>query len=130
MNKAPKRSKTKYKAGWHEIGDKRIYLRSSWEVSYAQHLEALKTQGYIMDWRYEPKTFWFESIKRGVRSYKPDFQVIRPGGDHYWVEIKGHMDSKSLTKIKRFRKYYPDEELIVITSDTKKATLAGSLTDI
>ncbi len=103
-----------YKSGYHEIGGKINYFRSGWEVNYAKYLELLKRKGEILDWDYEPKTFWFEQIRRGVRSYKPDFRVIRPDGTHYWVEVKGFMDSKSATKIKRFAKYYPNETLEVV----------------
>jgi hypothetical protein len=57
-------------------------------------------------WEFEPKTFYFEDIKRGCVSYTPDFYL--PEEDK-WVEVKGWMDSKSKTKIKRFKKYFPEE---------------------
>jgi hypothetical protein len=100
--------------GWREVGTKRIYLKSEWEAKYALHLEKLKQLKGIKEWEYEPKTFWFESIKRGVRSYKPDFLVTYLDGSHEWIEVKGYLDAKSQTKIKRFRKYYPNETLRVI----------------
>jgi hypothetical protein len=100
--------------GYRLIGGKRIFFRSSWEVNVALYLEALKNKKAIREWYYEPQTFWFENIKRGVRSYKPDFKVIRPEGNHYWIEVKGYMDAKSNTKIKRFDKYYPNENLHII----------------
>lgn len=81
------------------------------------HLDRLKRAGYIANWEHEPKTFWFEQIKRGVRSYKPDFLVTKIDGTTYWVEVKGFMDAKSKTKIKRFNKYYPLETLIVVEAD-------------
>lgn len=103
---------------WHQgyrmISGQKIYFRSAWEANYARYLEQLKTFNQIQGWEHEPQTFWFEEIKRGVRSYLPDFKVIRLDGTHFWVEVKGYYDSKSLTKIKRFRKYYPNEELRLI----------------
>ena len=99
--------------GWRVIGGKKIYCRSRWEANFARALEYQKGVNLI-DWFYEPETFWFMEIKRGVRSYKPDFKILDYYGDHYWVEVKGYYDSKSLTKIKRFRKYYPNEKLIVV----------------
>lgn len=99
--------------GWLTIGGKPIYFRSRWERNYARYLEFLKQFNHIMDWQYEPKTFWFEGIKRGVVSYKPDFYVIE-SDTTYWVEVKGYMDSKSKTKLRRFRKYFPDENIIVV----------------
>ena len=114
----------KNSAGWRTIGGKRHYFRSLWEIRYAQWLQYQKEHSMIFDWQYEPKTFWFTGIRRGVVSYKPDFKVITnmraenavfdEPEDHYWVEVKGYMDPKSLTKIKRFHKYSPKEELRVV----------------
>ncbi len=101
-------------AAWAEIGGKRFYSRSLWERNFSRYLQFIKERGYIIEWTYEPTTFWFEDIKRGVRSYKPDFRVMQLDGTCIWYEVKGYMDAKSNTKIKRFRKYYPDEKLIVI----------------
>lgn len=101
-------------AGWREISDQKYYFRSMWEANFARYLQFLKDQKQIKSWKHEPLTFWFEEIKRGVRSYLPDFLVIENDGRGHWVEVKGYMDPKSLTKIKRFRKYYPQQELRVI----------------
>jgi len=103
-------------AAWREIGGRRIYFRSQWEFNYCAWLQYQKDKGMIHDWQHESKTFWFEDIKRGVRSYLPDFQVFLDESHWHWVEVKGYYDSKSLTKIKRFRKYYPEESLILIDS--------------
>jgi len=108
------KTKSRYKQGWEEIGGKRNFYRSSWEVKYARHLQNLKSYKEIKDWLHEPQTFWFDGIRRGVVSYLPDFKVFRNDGTHYWVEVKGFMDAKSATKIKRFKKYFPNETLIVI----------------
>lgn len=99
---------------WLELGGKNHYYRSKWEANYARYLEWQRKNGYIHDWFPEPQTFWFKSIQRGVRSYLPDFKVIKNDLSHYWVEVKGYMDQKSKTKIKRFHKYYPSERLDVI----------------
>jgi len=104
----------KTRQGWRTINGQRYYFRSSWEVNYARYLEWLKENGVIAKWEYEPREFWFEGIRRGVVSYKPDFCVYRVNGTKYWIEVKGYMDAKSKTKIKRFAKYYPNEELHVV----------------
>jgi hypothetical protein len=101
-------------AAWAQFGGRKIYYRSLWERNFARWLEFQKQSGMIKDWLHEPQTFWFTEIKRGVRSYLPDFKVTNLEGDHYWVEVKGFYDSKSLTKIKRFNKYYPNESLRLI----------------
>lgn len=103
--------------GWRVIGGKRIYFRSLWEVYFACHLQFLKEKKLIEEWKHESKTFWFENIKRGVRSYLPDFEVSQVDGSRYWVEVKGYMDAKSKTKIKRFNKYYPEEKLVIIDNE-------------
>ncbi len=78
-----------------------IYFRSSWEANMARYYN------YVgIKWQYEPREFIFESIKRGCLSYRPDFYL--PDEDR-WVEVKGWMDKKSKTKLKRFEKYYPEE---------------------
>lgn len=100
--------------GWRTVAGRRIYFRSGWEVSYAWYLQFLKEKKQILEWEYEPTTFWFESIKRGVRSYLPDFRITRLDGTCWYAEVKGYMDARSRTKIKRFKKYYPQEQLCVI----------------
>lgn len=90
-----------------------ITFRSSWEVKVADQLENQLVRLQITNWEYEPQTFYFENIKRGTRSYTPDFKVTRLNGTHYWIEVKGYMDQKSKTKIKRFLKYYPEEQLMI-----------------
>lgn len=99
---------------WREIGGKRKYFRSRWEANYARYLQWLKERGEIIDWEHEPKTFWFEGIKRGCVSYLPDFLVLEKNGSESYHEVKGWMDGRSATKLKRMKKYYPDVRLIVI----------------
>lgn len=100
--------------GWRKIGGIKHYMRSVWESNYARYLQWQLERGDIIGWLHEPETFWFLNIKRGVRSYLPDFKVLRRDGTRYWVEVKGYMDAKSKTKIKRFKKYYPNEELLIV----------------
>lgn len=112
---------TSCKRGWAEIGGKRIFFRSSWEENYARYLEWLKGLKEIQDWDHEPDTFWFDRIKRGVRSYLPDFKVITTKGETEYHEVKGWMDSKSKTKIKRMAKYHPSVKMVIIDSNRYKA---------
>lgn len=110
----PMRVNATWKAGWREIGGIRKYYRSRWEANYARYLEWLRERGEIASWRHEPKTFWFEGIKRGCVSYLPDFEVVEIGGRTAYHEVKGWMDERSATKIKRMAKYHPTVPLIVI----------------
>jgi hypothetical protein len=120
-------SRGSWKAGWRQIGGKRNYYRSRWEANYARWLELLKERGEIVDWEFEPHVFWFDKIKRGVRSYKPDFRVI--GGTSTdaitWHEIKGWMDARSQTTLKRMAKYHPDEIIILVRESRMKQLLRG-----
>lgn len=109
--------KSSWKQGWREIGGIKKYYRSKWEANYARYLEYLKINKQIKNWQHEPKTFWFEKIKRGVRSYLPDFLVITNTDKEEYHEVKGWMDDKSKTKISRMAKYYPDIKLIIIEKE-------------
>lgn len=79
--------------------DLKQFFRSNWEANVARWFNH---EG--INWQYEPKVFIFEGIKKGTVSYCPDFAV-----DDGWVEVKGFLDSRGRTAIRRFKKYYPDE---------------------
>lgn len=91
-----------------------IYVRSSWEGNYCRYLNFMKGLGEIVSWEYEPQTFRFAAIQRGTQSYTPDFKVVFPDGHYEWHEVKGWMDAKSQTKLKRMAKYYPTERIVII----------------
>ena len=113
-----------HKQFWAIVGDKEpIYFRSSWEFYYAIFLEKLRQEGKIINFRHEPKCFWFEGIKRGVRSYLPDFCVLHLNHTEEWAEVKGFYDSRSKTKMKRMAKYYPDVKIRIVGSDWFKQNL-------
>jgi len=87
-----------------------VFFRSTWEANYARYLAFVEIVYY-----YEPKSFEYP-ITKGTRFYTPDFYL--PEEDK-WVEVKGQWDSKSKTKLRRFRKYHKDEfdKLYIITGD-------------
>lgn len=106
----------RFKSGRVTIGDKTVFFRSSWESNVAAYLQFLKEQGQLKEWEYEPHVFWFMKIMRGVRSYKPDFRITRNDDTQFYIEVKGYMDPKSATKLKRMKKYHPDVHIQVIDS--------------
>ena len=106
--------KASWKSGWREIGGINKYYRSRWEANYARFLELLKVDKAIQSWKHEPTTFWFEAIKRGTRSYLPDFLVIESDGSEIYHEVKGWMDDRSKTKLKRMSIYHPEVKLKLI----------------
>ena len=103
------------KKGWREFPNgKKYFFRSKWEMNYAKYLQFLKENGNIKEWTYEEDTFWFNAIKRGVRSYTPDFKVTENNGTIIYHEVKGWMDDKSKTKLSRMKKYYPDVKMKLV----------------
>lgn len=86
------------KSGYRE--DLGIVMRSNWEANVARIYNA-----YEVKFEFEPKVFSFP-IKRGTKGYTPDFYL--PKQDE-WLEIKGYLDDKSKIKLKRFKRYYPQE---------------------
>ena len=93
--------------------DLKVIARSNWE---ANTLRILEVHG--IKWLFEPKTFHYP-IQRGVKSYMPDIFLVE--GEE-WIEVKGWLDNRSKTKLKRFKKYYPEEfsKLTMIISKGSK----------
>lgn len=91
-----------------------FYVRSTWEANYARYLKWMKSKGLIADWHYEPETFEFEKIKRGVRHYTPDFRIHENDGRVIYHEVKGYMDDRSRVKLQRMKKYYPQHTVLLI----------------
>lgn len=88
-----------FKRGFRK--DLKVSVRSGWEANI---LRWLTFQGKT--WMYEPKVFVFEGIKKGTMSYLPDVYIQE---DDLWVEIKGFLKNSDKTRIKRFKKFYPEE---------------------
>lgn len=83
------------------------YVRSKMEANVERWLKWRRdVQHDITAYEYEPKRFKFP-VKRGVTSYLPDFRVWE-SGMAYYIEVKGWMDPKSKTALKRMAKYYPE----------------------
>lgn len=96
-----------------DLGGK--FFKSRWEANFARYLNFLKASGNILSWEYEPIRFDFEKIKRGTRSYLPDFAVMdKVDSEPYFYEVKGWMDKKSATRLKRMGLYHPKVRLIII----------------
>lgn len=104
--------------GWFDINGKQLFFRSKWEANYALYLDFLKKQKEIKDWQGEKDVFIFKAIKFGTRSYRLDFKVTKNNGEIEYHEVKGWMDKKSVTKLKRMRIYYPKVKIILIESDS------------
>ena len=77
------------------------HFRSTTEADFARYLKYFER----LDYEYETVDLFFDKIKRGTRSYRLDFSI--PALDIH-VEVKGYLDAKSLTRLKRCRIYYPE----------------------
>jgi hypothetical protein len=113
--KGDPQNKSHYHAGKREDLDH--FVRSRWEANIARYLKLLIKNNQIIKYEYEPDTFEFHDIKRGTRTYTPDFKVYLDGGAVEYWEVKGYMDNKSKTKLKRMAKYYPDVKVVLIEKE-------------
>ena len=91
-----------------------MYFRSKWEANYALYLDFLIKNKQIKDWEYEKDVFVFDKINFGTRSYRPDFKIKNNDNSIEYHEVKGYMDGRSKTKLRRMLKYYPEIKLILI----------------
>ncbi len=107
LEKKPQTQYSRAKNGHIVIAGRKLFVCSSWEANICAYLQFLKDNKEILEWEYEVETCWFDKIKRGVRSYKPDFKITDKDSSVYFIEVKGWMDDKSKTKLKRMKKYHP-----------------------
>ena len=102
----PTKNKKGTKIGKREdilVKGKPAFFRSGWEANVCRWLSYKDNK-----WEYEPRVFTFteHGIKHGTVSYCPDFKYGKTG---LWLEVKGQLDGKGRTAIRRFKKYYPTE---------------------
>jgi len=83
--------------------DLKQYFRSKMEANVARYFNLRECK-----WEYEPIEYCFDKIKRGQRYYKPDF-IIYYLNTHFLIEVKGYFRLEDKTKLRRFKKYYPEE---------------------
>lgn len=101
----------KFKSGYKPyLG---VSIRSGWENNVLLWLNHQNIK-----WTYEPEVFYFTEVKRGTKGYTPDIWLSK---EEIWIEVKGYMSSVDRTKIKRFKKYYPEQfkKLQAITKNAK-----------
>lgn len=92
-----------------------IIARSSWEADVMRILNAHK-----IEFLFEPVEFRFPADTRGrMHAYLPDIYLIKE--DEY-IEVKGYLDARGRSKLRKFKKYYPEHcnKLTVIISKSSK----------
>jgi len=91
--------------------------RSKCEATFAKLLEMLRGAERIIAASYEPRTFWFEGVRRGTVSYLPDFWAKWDDGEEVVYECKSSatdLKAKDITKYKRMAKYFPEVTLVLV----------------
>jgi hypothetical protein len=103
-----------------------MFFRSGWEADIMRYL---KHKGFT-DIQYEPETFTYTQFghKHGTISYVPDFKVLDfiKKGESSWIEVKGFLKSTDKVRLRRFKKYFPEEfkKLVIICGgETSKTYL-------
>lgn len=113
----------KAKRGKREDIHPKYVFRSATEANFARILDLEKVK-----WKFEERVFTFTGYERKPFQYIPDFEVTK-GTRRFkkgWYEVKGYMDSKSRSKLKRFRIVYPKEAAnmtIVLYRSTDKRNI-------
>ena len=101
------------KKGWIEIfngliPNYRFYARSGYEKVVARYLSRLCENDETLHFQHENITLKFEGEKRGAIVYVPDFILYRGDEVLNIYEVKGKYEGKDGTKIRRFKKHYPE----------------------
>lgn len=107
--------------------DLKCFVRSGWEANVFRYFKFKGTPYKAA--KYEPKIFSFADKvppKGQALSYTPDFQVTNSStGKKHWVEVKGNwLRGSDKTKLRRFKKFYPEDfkALIAVVSSKKTKT--------
>jgi hypothetical protein len=110
----------KFQQGDYENSKGTMYFRSKWEANVALYLDFLVKNKQIKDWEYEAEFFVFDKIRHGTTRYLPDFRVTLNNGKFEYWEVKGYMDARSKTKLKRMAKYHPNIKIVLIDGEFYK----------
>lgn len=96
------------------LGGVDYVFKSSWEAEIGRRLQNLLCKGDILKWGYETKHFVFNDIKRGIRSYCPDFEIQMCNGENLYIEVKGWKMPQAMKRIAMFRERYPNIKFYLI----------------
>lgn len=105
-----------------------LFFRSTYEANLFRYLRYTDPKLII---EYEPTTFSFApfGIMKGTVSYTPDFKISRRDENdvsegYKLIEVKGFLRRQDKTKLKRFKKFYPEEfgRLIAVVSGKNSKT--------
>lgn len=106
------------------ICGRNFHFMSSWEHSVALMLEELKKEGVITFWDYEHYRFIFHDVKKGIRSYMPDFTIVNSMGKTIHIEVKGWKMATGMKRIEMFKERYPNETLYIIDNNEYRKAIS------
>jgi len=92
------------KAGIRKDVSKTIYFYSRWEANMARLFNYLG-----IEWIHQPKTF-----NLGSQHYTPDFYLPEYG---IYIEVKNFLWKYSKIRDRKFRKFYPNIDLILLLKE-------------
>lgn len=81
-----------------------INFYSRWEANFARILNLLNIK-----WQFQPRTFDLGSQKYTPDFYLPEYNIF--------IEIKNFLSDFSIERDQKFRKFYPDIKLLLITKE-------------
>jgi len=100
-----------------------ITFRSKMEAHIYQYLRWLCDKGQLANLEYEPMKYHFP-FSGGSNSYTPDFGCWDNWKhEQLYFEVKGYMDAKSKTKLRRMKIHYPKIHIEVIDKKAYKAII-------
>jgi hypothetical protein len=73
------------------------------EQRYADHLEAKRQAGEVLEWHFEPETL---QLAHGC-AYRPDFRVVGQDGVVCFHEVKGYKRPLGMAKLKIAAELHP-----------------------
>lgn len=100
------------------IGGKSFRVRSQGEKRLAQYLELLKAGGYIKDWAFEQTTF---RTSAGDPFYLVDFDVLNNDGTFEYMEFKGAVKQRDITKLQLLFECRPEVKLSMVFENKSSA---------
>jgi len=90
------------------LSGKKIWMRSSWEVKYAEYLDK-----NTVEWDYESRAFPIV-LNEKEQTYRPDFFLVK---ENQYVEIKGYWRDDAKEKFDAFCEQYPKIKIVVLMKD-------------
>ena len=113
--------KSQRKKGWAKAVPRKKYpYKGEVFASKAERTFAISLTNQRVLWLYEPeKIEWFPAPPK-IRTYTPDFKVMRKDGSYFFVEYKGYLRPGDKTKMRAVKKQHPEIDLRFVFQNAYK----------